>query len=150
MKLAIAADHAGFPYKADLIALARALGHDVLDLGAHALDPADDYPDFAEAVGRALQDGRVQRGIVICGSGVGAAVAASKMKGIRACLCHDPYSAHQAVEHDNVNVLSLGARIIGPALAAELVKVFLVAQFSGEERHLRRLKKVDAIEAAGR
>ncbi|HVX66261.1 MAG TPA: ribose 5-phosphate isomerase B [Bryobacteraceae bacterium] len=146
MRIAIAADHAGFPLKADLIPQLVRLGHRVSDLGTTNTDPVD-YPDFAEAVGQALGAGQADRGILICGSGVGASVAVNKHPGIRAGLCHDSYSAHQGVEHDDMNVLVLGARVIGPALALELVEHFLSAQFSGEERHVRRLAKVRAIEA---
>jgi ribose 5-phosphate isomerase B len=146
MRIAIGADHAGFTMKNDLSALLRELGHDVLDLGAHQPDPSDDYPDFAEAVGRAVAGGEAERAVLICGSGVGASVAVNKIPGIRAAVCHDAYSAHQGVEHDNMNVLVLGSRIIGSELARELVRSYLAAQFSGEERHRRRLAKVDAIE----
>ncbi len=132
--------------KTDLIPELQQLGHQVLDLGTGSTDPVD-YPDFAEAVGLALSEGRADRAVLICGSGVGASVAANKHPGIRAGLCHDTYSAHQGVEHDDMNVLVLGARVIGPALAAELVRNFLGAKFSGEERHVRRLGKVKAIEA---
>ena len=149
MKIAIASDHGGYPLKAPLKKLLESLGHDVKDLGAHECDPADDYPDFARYVGQAIQHKHADRGVIICGSGVGATVAANKMKGARACLCHDTYSAHQGVEHDDINVLCLGGRIIGEALAVEIVKAFASAQFSGEERHARRLEKVNAIEAAG-
>src|SRR5262249_42470970 len=119
----------------------------VLDLGTDSTQPVD-YPDFAEAVGLAVRDGKAERGILVCGSGVGASVAANKIPGIRAGLCHDHYSAHQGVEHDDMNVLVLGGRIIGEALAVELVGAFLDAQFSGEDRHQRRLEKVKAIEAS--
>src|SRR5579859_6649643 len=146
MRIAIGADHAGFEMKQDLAAQIRELGHNVLDLGAHQFDPSDDYPDFAVAVGEAVAGGKAERGVLICGSGVGVSVAANKMPGIRAAVCHDAYSAHQGVEHDNMNVLVLGSRIIGPELARELVRAYLAAQFSGEERHRRRLAKVDAIE----
>ncbi len=145
MRIAIGADHAGFPLKAAVAASLRDLGHDVLDLGTHDATPVD-YPDFAEAVGRAILEGRAERGILICGSGVGASVAANKLPGIRAGLCHDTYSAHQGVEHDDMNVLVLGARIIGPALAGELVRAFLAGTFTGEDRHRRRLEKVRALE----
>lgn len=145
MRIAIAADHAGFPLKQTVIDETRRLGHNVIDLGTDGTDPVD-YPDFAEALGRAVTGGDAERGIVICGSGVGASVAANKIGGIRAAVCHDTYSAHQGVEHDDMNVLSLGARIIGPELATELVRAFLGAKFSGDERHLRRLNKVLAIE----
>jgi ribose 5-phosphate isomerase B len=147
MKLAIAADHAGYLLKEEVRGYLERLGHEVIDLGAYNQEPSD-YPDFAEAVGRALQAGRAERGILICGSGVGVNVAANKMHGIRACMCHDHYSAHQGVEHDNMNVLVLGARIIGQELAFDLVAAFLDARFQGqEERFVRRLNKVLAIEA---
>ena len=149
MRIAIAGDHAGFELKQSLAAQLRALGHEVLDLGAHEYHAGDDYPDFAQSVGRALQAGHADRGVLVCGSGVGACVAANKMRGVRACLCHDTYSAHQAVEHDAVNVLCLGARIVGQALAEELLKTFLNAQYTAEERHARRLQKVNAIEKQG-
>lgn len=148
MKVAIAADHGGFPIKEELVRLIRSIGHEVLDLGAHQMDPADDYPDYARYVGQAIQNGHADRGILLCGSGVGASVAANKLKGVRAGLCHDTYSAHQGVEHDDINVLCLGARIIGTALATELVTAFLQACFTGEQRHTRRLEKVKAIESA--
>ena len=145
MRIAIGADHAGFPLKETMAAFVRETGHEVLDLGTHSTTPVD-YPDFAEAVGQALLDGRAERGIVICGSGVGASVAANKLPGVRAGLCHDTYSAHQGVEHDDMNVLVLGARVVGPALAQDLVRAFLGARFTGEERHRRRLQKVRALE----
>ena len=148
MKLAIGADHAGFALKEEVRGYLEQLGHEVIDLGAYSGDIPDDYPDFAEAVGRALMAGRAERGILVCGSGVGVNVAANKMPGIRACMCHDTYSAHQGVEHDNMNVLVMGARIIGPALAFDLVASFLHATFQKqEERFVRRLNKVLAIEA---
>lgn len=146
MRIAIGADHAGFELKEELADFARDLGHQVDDLGTDG-PAAVDYPDFAEAVALAVREGRAERGIVVCGSGVGAAVAANKVPGVRAGLCHDTYSAHQGVEHDDVNVLALGARIIGSALAQEVVRAFLGARFSDEERHRRRLGKVEAIEA---
>jgi len=147
MKLAIAADHAGYYLKEEVRGYLERLGHEVIDLGAFNAEPSD-YPDFAEAVGRALQAGRAERGILICGSGVGVCVAANKMPGIRACMCHDHYSAHQGVEHDDMNVLVLGARIIGEELAFDVVAPFLTARFqSQEERFVRRLNKVKAIEA---
>ena len=149
MKIVIAADHGGYPLKQPLIDLMQGLGHEVLDLGAHELDPTDDYPDFARYVGQAIQHGQADRGVLLCGSGVGASVAANKQKGVRAAVCHDTYSAGQGVEHDDMNVLCLGSRIIGESLAVELVKAFLNATFSGEKRHARRLDKVNAIEAAG-
>ena len=146
MRVAIGADHAGFHLKEDVAKALRKLGQDVLDLGTYRAEPSDDYPDFARAVGQAIVDGQADRGILICGSGVGVSVAANKMPGIRAAVCHDTYSAHQGVEHDDMNVLVLGSRIIGTELAHELVRAFLGAQFTGEERHLRRLAKVKAIE----
>ena len=146
MQIATGSDHAGYELKKELVASLKELGHQVLDLGSHSTDPVD-YPDYAEVVGLAIVEGRAERGLLICGSGVGASVAANKLPGIRAGLCHDTYSAHQGVEHDNMNVLVLGARVIGPALARELVRVFLDAKFSGQERHRRRLAKVEALEA---
>ena len=147
MRIAIAGDHAGFEYKQALAAYLTELGHSVLDLGTDS--PASvDYPDFAEAVGRALLDRRAERGVLICGSGVGASVAANKLPGIRAGLCHDTYSAHQGVEHDDMNVLCLGSEVVGAELAAELVRAFLNAEFVNEERYVRRLEKVEAMERA--
>ncbi len=145
MKVAVACDHAGFPLKDTVMDAVRKAGHEVIDLGTNSTASVD-YPDFAEKLGRAIQRGEADRGIVVCGSGVGAAVAANKMLGVRAGLCHDTYSAHQCVEHDDVNVLALGGRVIGPEVAVEVVRAFLAAQFSGEERHVRRLNKVLAIE----
>jgi ribose 5-phosphate isomerase B len=146
MKIAIGGDHAGLDLKNHLAAFLRAAGHEVLDLGAARRDPTDDYPDFAAAVGRAVAGKQAERGLVVCGSGVGASVAANKIRGVRAGLCHDTYSAHQGVEHDDINVLCLGARVIGVALAEEIVGAFLGAQFTGEERHARRLRKTVALE----
>lgn len=145
MRVAVAADHAGFPLKHQVLESVRRLGHDPIDLGTDSTDPVD-YPDLAQAVGEAILSGEARRGIVLCGSGVGAAVAASKMPGIRAGVCHDTYSARQAVEHDDLNVLALGARVIGPALLDSLVEAYLGAEFSRQERHLRRLKKIEAME----
>ena len=145
MRVAIAADHAGFELKQHLAGCLRETGHDVIDFGTTSTDPVD-YPDYAAAVGRAVVDGRAERGIVVCGSGVGASVAANKLAGVRAGLCHDTYSATQGVEHDDINVLVLGARVIGPSLAETLVRGFLAARFSGAERHVRRLAKVHALE----
>jgi len=145
MKLVIASDHAGLELKTHLAAFLTNLNHTVTDLGTHTSAPAD-YPDFAEAVGKAILAGAAERGILICGSGVGASVAANKIKGIRAGLCHDSYSARQGVEHDDMNVLVLGSRVVGPALAEDLARFFLGAQFTGEERHLRRLLKVKRLE----
>jgi ribose 5-phosphate isomerase B len=151
MRVAFAADHAGAAMKDELVRRLGAAGleHELIDLGGDGSDPNDDYPDFAQRLGLAIRDGRADRGILICGSGVGASVAANKMKGIRSAVCHDTYSAHQGVEHDDMNVLTLGARVIGPEPAYECSVAFLGATFSGEERHRRRLAKVDAIEAAG-
>jgi ribose 5-phosphate isomerase B len=146
MKIVFASDHAGFELKIVLFKAAIAMGYDVIDVGAHSLLPADDYPDFALAIGKAIQSKQADRGILICGSGVGASIAATKIKGIRAAVCHDVYSAHQGVEHDDMNVLVLGSRVIGPALAEDLVKAFLHATFSHEERHVRRLEKIHQIE----
>jgi ribose 5-phosphate isomerase B len=145
MRIAVGADHAGFPIKGLVLEIIQLKGHEALDLGTDSTESVD-YPDFAEKVGRAIQQGDADRGILICGSGVGAAVAANKMIGIRAALCHDTYSAHQSVEHDDANVLALGTRIIGPELSAEIIHNFIDAEFSGEERHVRRLNKVLAIE----
>jgi ribose 5-phosphate isomerase B len=145
MKIVIGSDHAGFELKNAMGDVLRATGHAVLDIGAFNANPSD-YPDFAEAVGRAVLDGRAERGVLICGSGVGASVAANKLVGIRAAVCHDSYSAHQGVEHDDMNVLVLGSRIIGVKLAEDLVKAFLGARFTNEERHRRRLAKIAALE----
>jgi ribose 5-phosphate isomerase B len=145
VKVAVACDHAGFPLKDTILETIRKAGHEAIDLGTDSTASVD-YPDFAEKAGRAVQRGEADRAIVICGSGVGAAVAANKMLGVRAGLCHDTYSAHQCVEHDDVNVLALGGRIIGPEVAVEVVRAFLGAKFTGEERHVRRLNKVLAIE----
>ena len=145
MKIARGADHAGFELKEHAKALLLELKHEVLDLGTHDTKPVD-YPDFAEAVGLAVRDGKADRGILVCGSGVGASVAANKIPGVRAGLCHDHYSAHQGVEHDDMNVLVMGGRVIGEAVALELVRAFLDAKFTGEDRHQRRLEKVKAIE----
>ncbi len=149
MKLGVGGDHAGFPLKKDLIDLLLGLGHDVEDFGAHNAEPSD-YPDFARLVATAVSRGERERGILVCGSGVGASVAANKVPGVRAALCHDTFSARQGVEDDDMNVLCLGARVIGPALAAEVIRAFLDAKFSGAERHLRRLAKVKAIEEDAR
>jgi RpiB/LacA/LacB family sugar-phosphate isomerase len=145
MRIAVGADHAGFDLKQILAAYLRHHGHEVIDKGTDSDDPVD-YPDFAEAVGKAVLDGAAQRGLLICGSGVGASVAANKIPGIRAGLCHDTYSARQGVEHDDLNVLVLGARVIGIELARELVDAFLSAQYGGDERHRRRVAKIAALE----
>ena len=146
MRIAVAADHAGFERKGEVADALRALGHEVTDLGTYDTAPVD-YPDVAERLGRAVVDGDVERGVLICGSGVGASVAANKMPGVRAGLCHDTYSAHQGVEHDAMNVLVLGGRVVGSELAKELARAFITARFSGEERHVRRLAKVQALDA---
>jgi ribose 5-phosphate isomerase B len=145
MKIACAFDHAGFPLKSLVFETLGELGHDTLDLGTNSTAPVD-YPDIALAGARAVIDGTAERAIVVCGSGAGVAVAACKVPGVRAACTHDTYTAHQCVEHDDVNVLCLGARVIGPALAAEVIRAFVSAQFSGEDRHVRRLAKIDAIE----
>ncbi|MGB7845085.1 MAG: ribose 5-phosphate isomerase B [Candidatus Acidiferrum sp.] len=145
MKIVIGSDHAGFQLKNSMGDLIRSLGHPVLDVGAFNENPSD-YPDFAEAVGRAVLDGRAERGVLVCGSGVGASVAANKLMGIRAGICHDTYSGHQGVEHDNMNVLVMGSRIIGVKLAEDVVRAYLAANFTNEERHVRRLAKVQALE----
>ena len=145
MKIVIGSDHAGFALKNSMGDVLRGLGNAVLDVGAFNENQSD-YPDFAEAVGHAVLDGRAERGVLICGSGVGASVAANKLVGIRAAVCHDTYSAHQGVEHDDMNVLVLGSRIIGVKLAEDLVKAFLGAQFTNEERHKRRLAKIAVLE----
>jgi ribose 5-phosphate isomerase B len=145
MKVVIGSDHAGFQLKNAMGDLLRSMGNDVLDIGAFNENPSD-YPDFAEAVDRAILDGKAERGVLICGSGVGASVAANKLPGIRAGMCHDTYSAHQGVEHDNINVLVLGSRVVGIVLAQDLVRTFMGARFTNEERHVRRLGKVKALE----
>jgi RpiB/LacA/LacB family sugar-phosphate isomerase len=145
MRVVLGSDHAGFEMKQKILDYVKSLGHEIVDVGAHDAAPSD-YPDFAEALATAILSGRAERGILICGSGVGASVAANKIAGIRAGACHDCYSAHQGVEHDNMNVLVLGARVIGIELARDLAAVFLEAKFSGEERHMRRLAKVQALE----
>ncbi len=145
MRIAIGSDHAGFEMKESLAAFLRQLGHQVVDVGTDSTDPVD-YPDYAEALGKVLLAGMADRGVLVCGSGVGASVAANKLPGIRAGLCHDTYSAHQGVEHDDMNVLVMGARVIGPELARELMKAYLEADFTGEERHRLRMKKVQALE----
>ena len=146
-RVGIATDHGGFGLKEELLAQLRAAGHEVVDFGAHALDPGDDYPDFVVPLARAVVAGHVERGIAICGSGVGAAVCANKVPGIRAGLVHDHFSARQGVEDDHMNVICMGGRTVGPAVAWDLVETFLAAEFSGAERHLRRLGKVASLEA---
>ena len=145
MRIAIGCDDSGFPLKESLVAALEADGHDVLDLGTFSPDPVD-YPDTARAVGEEILRGGAERGVLVCGSGAGVSIAASKLRGIRAAMCHDAYSAHQAVEHDDMNVLCLGSEIVGPSLAAELVQRFLAATFVGEGRYLARLKKVEELE----
>jgi ribose 5-phosphate isomerase B len=145
MRIACAFDHAGFPLKPVVLAAIEAAGHEPMDLGTHSTDPVD-YPDIARLGSEAVRDGRADRAVVVCGSGAGVAVAACKIPGIRACTAHDTYTAHQAVEHDDVNVLCLGARVVGPAYAAEIIASYAAAEFSGEERHVRRLAKIQAIE----
>jgi len=146
MIVAVATDHGGFALKAPIIDAIRALGHEVIDLGTNSTERVD-YPDYAQALGETLQAGRAERGVLLCGSGVGACVAANKMRGIRAGVCHDTYSAHQGVEHDDMNVLCLGARIVGPELALELVRAFLSAKFLNTGRYVTRLEKIAAMEA---
>jgi RpiB/LacA/LacB family sugar-phosphate isomerase len=145
MRVTIGSDHAGFTLKEALAAYLREEGHQVVDVGTHSREPVD-YPDSAAAVAGSVLAGESERGILLCGSGVGASVAANKIPGIRAAVCHDTYSAHQGVEHDDMNVLVLGARIVGPELARELVRSFLGARFTGEERHVRRLRKIADLE----
>ena len=147
MKIAVGTDHAGFTLKATVIEAITSAGHEAVDCGAFEVEPADDYPDFAERVANAVSRGEAERGILLCGSGVGASVAANKFFGIRSAMCHDTFSARQGVEDDAMNVLTLGARIIGPALATELVNAFLRAEFSGLERHRRRLEKVRGFDS---
>jgi ribose 5-phosphate isomerase B len=149
MKIGIAADHAGFALKQELINDLRAAGHEVLDYGAHKLDPQDDYPDFVGPLAKGVAGREVERGIAVCGSSIGACIAANKIAGVRAGPCSDHYSAHQGVEHDDMNVICLGGRVIGYALAWELIETFLAARFTGEERHQRRLQKITALEKSG-
>jgi ribose 5-phosphate isomerase B len=146
MRIAIGADHGGYPLNERVIEELRAAGHELIDFGTHVGSRPDDYPDYALKVGQALQHGEADIGIIVCGSGVGASVAANKLKGIRAALCGDTYSAHQSREHDDCNVLCLGARVTGEELALEIVRAFVAARFTGEERHRRRLAKIAAIE----
>jgi len=146
MRLALSADHAGFHMKDELARHLAQAGHEILDLGTNSVE-AVDYPDSAEAVALAIREGRAERGIIVCGSGAGVSVAANKVPGIRAAVCHDCYTAHQAVEHDDLNVLCLGARVVGIAVALEIVSTFLAASFSGLPRHTRRLNKVLSIES---
>ena len=148
MRIALGADHAGFEFKQQVSDILTSLGHEVDDLGAHRFDPLDDYPDFTRPVAESVATGSADRGLLVCGSGVGASIAANKIAGIRAAMCHDTYSARQGVEHDDMNVLCLGARIVGIELAREIISAFLGARFSAEERHVRRLAKVKAMEAS--
>lgn len=144
--VALGADHAGYPLKSELLPWLKEQGYEIVDMGATSLDPQDDYPDLAQAVAQSVASGRAERGIFVCGSGVGGSIAANKVPGARAGLCHDTYSAHQGVEHNNMNVLCLGARVVGIEVARELVTAFLNARFTGEERHRRRLEKLLALE----
>ncbi len=146
MHIVVASDHAGYALKQDLVVYLVELGHSVQDVGAYGTEPSD-YPDYAEALCLAILDGSAERGVLVCGSGVGASVAANKLPGIRAAVCHDVYSAHQGVEHDDMNVIVLGSRVVAAFLAHDLVKAFLDARFTGEERHRRRLAKIDRLEA---
>ena len=146
MRIGIAADHAGFELKMQLTVALKAAGHEVVDFGAHGLNPGDDYPDFVIPLAQAVATGKLERGIAICGSGVGASVCANKVHGIRAALVHDHFSARQGVEDDHMNVICMGGRTVGPAVAWDLVETFLAAEFSGAERHLRRLGKVALLE----
>jgi ribose 5-phosphate isomerase B len=146
MRIAVGADHAGTPLNEAAIAELRRLGHEVVDVGTHDPSQPDDYPDYAAAVAGEVASGRCERGLLICGSGVGISVAANKFPGVRASMCHDTYSAHQGVEHDAMNVLCLGSRVIGPELMLDLVRAFVTARFTGEERHRRRLTKIAAVE----
>ncbi len=148
MKVAVAFDHRGVHLREALLETLRTGGHEIVDLGTDTDSVRIDYPDKAREVGEALRGGRAERGVLVCGSGVGASVAASKMAGIRAAICHDVYSAHQGVEHDDMNVLCLGSEVIGPSLAVDLVRAFLAARFDGGERYVERLKKVEAMERA--
>jgi ribose 5-phosphate isomerase B len=148
VRIALGADHAGFEFKQQVSVILTSLGHEVDDVGAHRFDPLDDYPDFTRSVAEAVATGSADRGLLVCGSGVGSSIAANKVTGIRAAMCHDTYSARQGVEHDDMNVLCLGARIVGIELARELISAFLGARFSAEERHVRRLAKVKAMEAS--
>ena len=145
MRIALGADHAGYPLKTEVLRFLQENGHEVLDLGTHSTEPVD-FPDYAKVVGEKVQQGVAERGILVCGSGVGACVAANKLKGIRAALCHDTYTAHQGVEHDDINVLCLGGRVIGSALAFDILRTWLSAKFTGVERHQRRVAKIVALE----
>jgi ribose 5-phosphate isomerase B len=146
MRLGIATDHGGFGLKEEFVAQLRAAGHQVVDFGAHSLNPADDYPDFVIPLAEAVAAGTVERGVAICGSGVGASVCANKVVGVRAGLIHDHFSAQQGVEDDHMNIICMGGRTVGPSVAWDLVKTFLAAEFSNAERHVRRLGKVRSLE----
>lgn len=146
MEIAVSADHAGFELKELVAPWLRSVGHEVVDLGAYQLDPEDDYPDFAAAVAEAVSSGKAKRGVVICGSGVGATISANKVPGIRACLCHDTYTGHQGVEHDDMNIICMGARVIGLELCKEILSAFLSASFIPEPRFQRRLDKLNQLE----
>ena len=146
MRISVAADHNGYELKNEISDILKRYGHDVVDIGPHSLDPLDDYPDFAKPLAKSVSSGETDRGIMVCGSGVGASVAANKVKGVRAAVCHDIYSAHQGVEHDNMNVLCLGSRIVGTEVVRELVSAFITAEYTNEERHARRLNKVIEME----
>jgi len=146
MRISVAADHNGYELKNEISEILKRYGHDVIDIGPHSLDPLDDYPDFAKPLAKSVSSGETDRGIMVCGSGVGASVAANKVKGVRAAVCHDIYSAHQGVEHDNMNVLCLGSRIVGTEVVRELVSAFITAEYTNEERHARRLNKVIEME----
>ncbi|PZC42953.1 MAG: ribose 5-phosphate isomerase B [Chloroflexi bacterium] len=146
MRISVAADHNGYELKNEISEILKRAGHDVIDIGPHSLDPLDDYPDYAKPLAESVSSGETNRGIMVCGSGVGASVAANKVKGVRAAVCHDIYSAHQGVEHDNMNVLCLGSRIVGTEVVRELVSAFISAAYTNEERHARRLNKVIEME----
>ena len=146
MRISVAADHNGYELKNEITEILKRAGHDVIDMGPHDLDPLDDYPDYAKPLAGSVSSGETERGIMVCGSGVGASVAANKVKGVRAAVCHDIYSAHQGVEHDDMNVLCLGSRIVGTEVVRELVSAFISAEYTNEERHARRLTKVIEME----
>jgi len=146
MRISVAADHNGYELKNEISEILKRDGHDVIDIGPHSLDPLDDYPDFAKPLAKSVSSGETDRGIMVCGSGVGASVAANKVKGVRAAVCHDIYSAHQGVEHDNMNILCLGSRIVGTEVVRELVSAFISAEYTNAERHARRLNKVIEME----
>ena len=149
MKVAVGADHAGFDLKVQLVPWLESSGHEVVDVGAHKLDPADDFPDFAAAVAHSINDGVAERGVMVCGTGVGASIATNKVSGIRACLCHDTYTARQGVEHNDMNVICLGGRVIGIETAKEVIAAFLGADYTPEARFQRRIDKVSEIERSG-